>query len=57
MQNDLGIRRRISRRLQLLLPDAAVAAIDSDKHMLPLPSPELLGHLTADFVRRHRNAA
>jgi hypothetical protein len=57
MQNDLGIRRRISRRLQLLLPDAAVAAINSDKHMLPLPSPELLGHLTADFVRRHRNAA
>src|SRR5215207_2716071 len=51
-QKDLGTRGRITRRPQLLLPDAEVATIDSDNHMLPLRS-----HLTADFVRRHQNAA
>jgi hypothetical protein len=40
-----------------LQPAAEVATIDGDNHMLPLRSPNALGQLTADFVRRHPNAA
>jgi hypothetical protein len=40
------------RRIELL-PNAEVATIDGDNHMLPLRSPNALEQLTADFVRRH----
>jgi pimeloyl-ACP methyl ester carboxylesterase len=49
--------RKVSRRLQLLLPNPEVATIDGDNHMLPLQSPNALEQLTADLVRRHPNAA
>jgi len=56
-QKDRGTRGGFSRRLQLLQPAAEVATIDGDNHMLPLRSPNALGQLIADFVRRHPNAA
>jgi hypothetical protein len=46
-QKDLGTRGRFSRRLPLLLPEAEVATIDGDNHMLPLRSLNALGQLTA----------
>lgn len=44
---------RLVAHLAALLPDAEVATVDGDNHLLPLRSPAALGHLVADFTRRH----
>jgi pimeloyl-ACP methyl ester carboxylesterase len=44
---------RLIARLAALLPNAEVATIDDDNHLLPLRSPAALGHLVEEFTRRH----
>lgn len=47
---------RLAARLAAQLPDAEVATIADDDHLLPLRSPAALGRLVAEFTRRHAAA-
>jgi pimeloyl-ACP methyl ester carboxylesterase len=47
---------RVVARLAARLPNAEVATIDDDDHLLPLRSPAALGHLIEAFTRRHSTA-
>jgi pimeloyl-ACP methyl ester carboxylesterase len=44
---------RLVAHLAALLPDAEVATVEGDNHLLPLRNPAALGHLVAEFTRRH----
>ncbi len=44
---------RLVARLAAMLPDAQVASVDGEDHLL-LRSPDVLGRLVAEFVRVHR---
>lgn len=48
---------RLVARLAAMFPNAEVATIDDDDHLLPLRSPDVLGHLVAQFAARHSLAA
>lgn len=48
---------RLVARLAALLPDAGVATIDGDDHLLPLRSPAALGRLVAGFASTRSGAA
>lgn len=45
---------RLVARLASMLPDAEVASVDGENHLLPLRSPDALGHLVAEFIRARR---
>lgn len=47
---------RLVARLAALLPNAEVATIDDEDHLLPLRNPAALGHLVEEFTRRHSPA-
>lgn len=47
---------RLVARLAALLPNAEVATIDGDDHLLPLRNPAALGHLVEEFTHRHSAA-
>lgn len=48
---------RLVAHLAALLPDAEIATIDGDDHLLPVRSPSALGCQVVDFTRRSRAAA
>jgi pimeloyl-ACP methyl ester carboxylesterase len=47
---------RLVARLAALFPNAEVATIDDDDHLLPLRNPAALAHLIEEFTRRHAAA-
>lgn len=47
---------RLVAHLAAMLPDAEIATIDGDNHLLPLRSPDALGHLIAQFAHAHSTA-
>jgi pimeloyl-ACP methyl ester carboxylesterase len=48
---------RLVARLAARLPNAEVATIDDDDHLLPLRNPAALGQLVEEFTRRHAAAS
>jgi pimeloyl-ACP methyl ester carboxylesterase len=47
---------RLVAHLAAMLPDAEIATIDGDNHLLPLRSPDALGRLIAQFAHAHSTA-
>jgi pimeloyl-ACP methyl ester carboxylesterase len=55
--NSADITHRLVTRLAGLLPHAEIATIDGDDHLFPQRNPDTLGHLVAQFARRHTSPA
>jgi pimeloyl-ACP methyl ester carboxylesterase len=47
------LSRQVTECTRKLLPHAEFALIENANHMLPLQSPDAIGNVVADFLRRH----
>ncbi len=55
--NSEDINHRLVTRVAGMLPHAEIATIHGDDHLFPQRNPDTLGHLVAQFARRHTSPA